>query len=286
MILVAAATGLVVGRTVENRERVLLWGGVAGIGLAMAYVLYVGGDFMRGRFLVPIFFWSVLLWDRIPWPQRYLWPTLGVLALLGFSGYYPVFNPQRLLMVPDGVRDRIWGWDRQGISDERLYYMETKRLGLVQWYRVRYPKTPFPSSTWQGRGWRFQPERYLVMFSITAGVVGYEAGPNVHIVDAVGIVDPLLARLPAVDKETWRPGHIFRVVPKGYLKALETGDIEDITDPEIRAYYRALSLVVRGPLFSVERWRAIWALNTGRIRPPHQYLQADEQEINRYLKRR
>ncbi len=166
VILVVAFTGLVVGRKVENRERVLLWGGVAGIGLAMAYVLYVGGDFMRGRFLVPIFFWSVLLWDRIPWPQRYLWPTLGVLALLGFSGYYPVFNPQRLLMVPDGVRDRIWGWDRQGIADERLYYMhhpEVGRRGLVQWRRVRYPKAPFPSSPWQGKRWRFQPERYRVI---------------------------------------------------------------------------------------------------------------------------
>ena len=36
-----------------------------------------------------------------------------------------------------------------------------------------------------------------------------------------------------------------------------------IEDPDLAEFYDALQTVTTGPLFTVERWRAIWAMNTG-----------------------
>ena len=49
--------------------------------------------------------------------------------------------------------------------------------------------------------------------------------------------------------------------------ALEHGD-DEIKDSTLREYYQHLRRVVRGPLWSGERWRSIWLLNSGRLRPP------------------
>ncbi len=266
-------------------ERARLFAAVFGLGLYMLYVLYAGGDFMRGRFLVPALFWAVIVWDWLPWPDAYRWPMVGVLALLGFSAWYPVFKPQGLLMVPDGVREKVWNINPQGIADERLYYMFHPEVGgraLIQWRRQRYPKPPFPDSPYRGRAWVYDPSQRTVRLVSTTGVQGYAAGPSTHIVDVFALVDPLLARLPAVDRELARTGHVFRNVPAGYLPALEQGDPDLIQDPHVRAYYRWLSRVVHGPLFRRERWEAIWKLNTGQIRPPETYHEASEDEIKRY----
>jgi len=271
----------------EAEERASLLAAVLGLALYMLYVLYVGGDFMRGRFLVPALVWAVIMWSRLPWPDAYQWPMVGVLALLGFSAWYPVFKPQGLLMVPNGVREQVWNINPQGIADERLYYMFHPEVGgraLIQWHRQRYPEPPFPDSPYRGLAWKYDPSQYTVYLVSTTGVRGYEAGPSAHIVDVFALVDPLLARLPAVDKELARTGHVVRVVPAGYLPALERGDLNLIQDPQVREYYRWLSYVVHGPLFSRERWEAIWKLNTGQLRPPETYQEAPEEEIKRYWK--
>jgi arabinofuranosyltransferase len=94
-------------------------------------------------------------------------------------------------------------------------------------------------------------------------MVGYFAGPQVHIVDKLGITEPLLARLPMKVIPKWRVGHYPREVPLGYLETLESGQ-NQIADRHLGEYYDKLALITRGPLWDPARWQAIWKMNTGQ----------------------
>jgi arabinofuranosyltransferase len=86
------------------------------------------------------------------------------------------------------------------------------------------------------------------------------AGRGLHVVDVLGLGDPLLARLPT--QPPWRVGHYYRIVPDGYMETLEEG-VNRIRDPNLAEYYDALRLVAQGSLWSTARLRAIVELNLG-----------------------
>ena len=96
------------------------------------------------------------------------------------------------------------------------------------------------------------------------GMDGYASGASLHIVDRLGLTDPLLARLSIRSDGHWRVGHIERPMPDGYLESLESAE-NQISDPSLRRYCEELWLVTRGPLWSIDRIRAIWRLNTGQL---------------------
>jgi hypothetical protein len=95
----------------------------------------------------------------------------------------------------------------------------------------------------------------------SVGFYGYYAGPQVHVVDLLGLADPLLARLPPTSRN-WRIGHYGRTVPDGYVESLATGE-NYIEDDELAVYYEKLASVIRGDLFDPQRWVDVWRLNTG-----------------------
>jgi arabinofuranosyltransferase len=97
------------------------------------------------------------------------------------------------------------------------------------------------------------------------GFLGYFAGPQVHIVDHLGLGDPLLARRPA--RPEWRIGHYFRDLPVGYVHTLRSGR-NVIADPYVAMQYEQLTRITQGPLFSRRRWRAIWRMNTAGVARP------------------
>lgn len=99
-----------------------------------------------------------------------------------------------------------------------------------------------------------------VVISYTIGIFGFTAGPCVHVVDLWALSDPLLARLPTLPG--WRIGHFERAIPAGYIETLESGK-NVILDKQLALYYSKLQEVTRGPLFDIQRWIAIWKLNTG-----------------------
>ena len=60
---------------------------------------------------------------------------------------------------------------------------------------------------------RARQQRLRVVAMDTIGIESYFAGPDFHVVDVLGLADPLLSRLPAVG--TWRVGHYCRDQPAG-----------------------------------------------------------------------
>lgn len=226
-----------------------------GAALYLAYVAWIGGDYMSGRLLAAPFFLSVLALAQYPadrWVRRRPMVAL-LLALLTLTPrvYGPwVFEPAGKV-------------DPHGIGDERrLYYPWT---GLL----YAFGSDPWPDHYFfaQGLESRNGPP---VRVARWVGMFGFAAGPRVHVVDRYGITDPLLARLPAfvtgpwVERDTpnWRPGHGWRPLPEGYLESLEH-DANRITDPDLARYYDVLRFITRGELWSWRRVVTAVKLNLG-----------------------
>jgi arabinofuranosyltransferase len=95
------------------------------------------------------------------------------------------------------------------------------------------------------------------------GEGGLDFGPHYYLLDECGLADPLLARLPAVFKEEWRPGHFRRFIPEGY-RASVAAATNDIKDAQLRQFYVQLRRITRSKnLWSKERLWAIWMMNIG-----------------------
>ena len=224
-----------------------------GMVLHLGYILWVGGDFMVGRFAAFDVLWAVML---VVWwaaqndaSRRFL-----VLAIIGLV--YVAAYPNTALNSPSlYTNPRMW----KGISDERGFYEEASLFMYVHGHFADASR-PFPPTAWTQDGLAFRQEPRTVIVASNIGYFGYWAGTEKIIVDRYALADPLLARLPAEFPS--RIGHFKRPVPEGYVTTLETGELH-IQDPDLKAYYRQLALVTQGPLWSWERLRAIVCLNVG-----------------------
>ena len=252
---VILVSGMVAGLWASSDRRL----GALAVGLA-AYSLYivrVGGDFMSGRFYaVPTFIALGLLAEvaRSHVPRRVALPgSLGLSALLLL-----VFPRSATFAVPTGTLPQT------GIVDERLAYVDTNAIERVS--RTNSPESHLFSR--DGRVARREGEaaraagHAFVVQAITVGMLGYYAGPDVVVVDAVALGDPLLARLPMDDVRAWRVGHYARYVPRGYLKYRGSGDASDM-DPALARYMEPVRLIVSGDLFDPARVAAIVQWNLG-----------------------
>jgi arabinofuranosyltransferase len=251
-LLVIFVVAAVVIRKGEIRERIF----AAGVILYLVYIVKIGGDFMSGRFFSAALVASVLLAMRWFEPMTHSWRyAIAILAiLLGFLAPYPSLLPhtekQPLFTEADLVT---------GIQDERGYYYHL--TGLLTVFKNGWA---LPNAQgWVARGLTLRASDRSVALEKNIGFVGYYAGPAVFLVDVYALSDPLLSRLPIPNPHQWRIGHFEREVPGGYLATLRTGQ-NKLTDPGLAAYYDKLSLIIRGPLWSSQRLRAIWDINTGQ----------------------
>jgi len=224
-----------------------------GVGLYLVYVLKIG-DFMRGRFFTAPLFIVMLVfvsvesveWERVKVTSSHLLLGAAVLVLVQNLGLL-TFNAMDLNQFrPYGV-----------YNDKAIYFPSTNLPMNLLGPHLR--KSPLVQ---KGESMRREGETPVVW--ATLGLTGYYAGPKVHIVDPLALNDALLARMPAIEDPEWRSGHLVRYIPDGYLDTIRTGRNE-IEDPNLAEYYDSLSLVIKGPIWSRERWRAIWKLNTGKL---------------------
>ena len=222
----------------------------SGILLSLLYILYIGGDFMSGRFFAAPLLVSVILLGRFlpKIPKAGKTAILGAVILLGFIAHSPT-----QLNTPKSPKTAI-GPD--GIADERGYYFNESGLINIDLHAPIIPNHP-----WARDGLALKAKGGVsVQFSI--GYLGYFAGPGVHIIDLYGLADPLLARLPIPDLKDWRIGHFTREVPEGYVETLETGT-NLLKDPDLAEYYNKLKLITTGEIFDPERLKTILEINLG-----------------------
>jgi arabinofuranosyltransferase len=212
--------------------------------LYLAYVVRIGGDFMQGRFLtVPLFLSACLVATsqlQLADPTRFAVLLLPIVPIF--------FHPSGTdLHAADA-----------GVVDEREFYEAS--LALSANTRTQ----SVPRHVWRdvGTGFAVNAKNEPVKTSYNVGLIGYYAGPQVHIVDENALADPLLARLPARYDPGWRIGHYTRHVPIGYVQTIQTG-VCAMTDRKLCEYYAKLEEIISGDLWSWSRFKTIAVMNFG-----------------------
>ena len=226
-----------------------LWLAV-GIVAYLGYVVWIGGDFMSGRFLTAPLVVAVAILARTPLPRTAAVPLAVAAAVLA------VWTLPATLLSGPGFSDE--SFSPTGVADERGFYYQ--RWGLL---------APADPERFAVPEWVRGPQRSVAVIE-GCGLLGTRsiaAGPGTHVVDPCGLADPLLARLQPVVEPDWRMGHFARAIPEGYVPGLMVAE-NRLSDPGLAAFYEEIRLATRGPLFTPERWQAIVGLNTGGIRPP------------------
>ncbi|MGC9521778.1 MAG: hypothetical protein ACP5HG_07845 [Anaerolineae bacterium] len=260
--LVTIAVAVVLPLLRRDWRQLPLMGGIL---LYILYIVHVGGDFMSGRFLTAPLFQAVALLTMRPvamganpvskfpnWMPSAAWVLAAL--VMGLSAPY---TPLRASGATSADRDpRIWVRGR-GITDERAnYYANTGLLSSLA------DPGAYPTHDWARRGRQAREAQRDVVVQGSVGFFGYFAGPDVHVVDLLGLGDPLLGRLPVADPN-WQIGHLGRRPPEGYLETLRTGTVQ-LADPDLARYYGKLTAITQGPLWDVARWRVIWRMAWGR----------------------
>jgi arabinofuranosyltransferase len=244
------------------------WSIAAGLLLYFAYILNVGGDFMMGRFFTAPLVVAIAVLARAEWlntrARAYAGAALAVgLGLLApwepalLSGYgYSYANNWmhgRATREPADSGRYAFVWQ---IMDERRNYYEFAGL-------LKVGLKGAPEHAWRSDGEELRRGGRQVVVRGFIGLVGFYAGPEVHIIDTHALSDPLLARLPGGDAGSVI-GHLARRVPDGYVQSVATGS-NVIANPDLAAYYAALREVVSGPLWSRARLRTTAEFLAGRF---------------------
>jgi arabinofuranosyltransferase len=243
LTLCTIAAGLTAAALMGTRER-LIAGGVL---LYLLYLFHIGGDFMGGRFFAaPFLISAFLICSRLRSRRSIGWGSLVAVGLI-LCSTVPT-------LIPPGESSFRRG---HGVGDERAFYFADTAL-------VNYRSdVPYPSHQYLSDGRQFRDSIDRVGVHRFVGFFGYAAGPNLTIIDRMGLTDPLLSRLPISNLKRWRIGHFERGLPQGYADAI-SGEANQIADPSLREYYAHLQFVTRGPLWSWKRFQEIVALNTGQ----------------------
>ncbi len=218
--------------------------------LHLAALTYAGGDFMSGRLLAAPFVAAVVVLMRVDIAAlfAYRWMAVALAAIIGFQAF-------RAITIGQSIADARDVLAASGVSDERASYFRTN--GLIAYSR----DAPYwPRSKWIEDGLQTRAAGPSVIPYCCNGMLGYAAGPAVHILDLLGLGDPLMARLPS--RSDWRIGHFDRDLPSGYGETVQRGE-NRITNPHLATYYSRLALITRGPIFDRRRLATIARMNLG-----------------------
>ncbi len=203
-----------------------------GIVLYMMYTIFTGASatHMSGRFYaVPLFIIIIISVKEV---------TNLHLALVasGLLGLYILWSPISAIKF-GAPAYQAYPQNRSYIDTK--WYAGNEGAALLNWR----PGVEMPNHKWYkwGQGLRASPQKVLIGGAFggeAIGYAGFAGGPEKHFIDAVGLSDPLLARLPAYIPPTiykWKSGHFHRAIPDGYVESIETGN-NQIRDPNLKAY--------------------------------------------------
>jgi len=251
-----------------KRDVALLWV-LVGVLLNGAYILYVGGDFMQGRFLsAPLLFVALALCASLQLNNgRTLCLGALVLLLISISNSPLKLPPDSGFDLSEGKRHYSW----KGILNERNFYFKSNSL-WAWWHRD--VEQPFPNHKWCLMGKRATEQNKQTSDFGGIGMYGYCAGLDLIVIDNLALGEPFLARLPKPLEREWRAGHFHRDYPRGYYDSRISGE-NHLVDLRLAALWNDIVLLTRAPLWMPERWEAIWRINTGYHRDIGPYYFAD-----------
>ncbi len=250
--------GGIAGLASRRREVRLL---AAGVPLYVGYVVWIGGDFMAGRFLAtPIFVAALLLGraasdagegraaeagDRVAppaWPARF-GPAIAIAATC-----VAALSPGSPLRVSPSdtyaLIDATGAMPAHGIVDERLWYYT--RAGAFSVHRDNglVPRSACTPAA----------EPRVIVRNVCGGLgrTAFEGCADDHWIDPCGLSDAFLARRPLPDGAVWRIGHFPRAIPRGYRQSVIEGRPR-MNDASLDAAFEQTLLETRAPVWAPER---------------------------------
>lgn len=224
-----------------------------GIILYLLYVLYIGGDFMSGRFFACCIPFSLFALSNLIKGQKIVFVFLFFFIFLYLnSPFYSIYN--------FNVENKIIAeYPVQIISEREFYYPVTGLLNVLAKGKKVIDESGYAKDAKRIRNSNKQ-QRQTGM-SIAIGILGFYAGPEVYIIDQASIADAFTARLPV--SQRWRIGHFAREWPEGYEKTLRHG-VNLIKEKKLSEFYDKISLITKGKIFDRERFKAILEVNFGK----------------------
>lgn len=248
---------------------ILAWGGpmqrgwLLGAALYVGYVVWVGGDFMAGRFLSAPLFALVIVaascWSERR-PARLELPgsigsraragalAVGTVAAL-LAGMAALGRAPALVSPNRGER-----WDfgtHAGVADERGIHIERGKGVLESLRSARSAPQNFafrsPSElslseslntvraaalSWPERNKAGVKPLEVGVRCGVLGLAGMLSGPRVHWIDQCALTDRYLAqKVFSASGFKWRVGHYYRPLPNGYEEAVRFRDPSLLADP-------------------------------------------------------
>lgn len=235
-----------------------------GIALYLAYVTLLGaaGTHMSGRFYSAVACLSAFgLARALPVSPA---ACLRLLVAAAFATVLVPSSPGRAIWQPASYPFLLTNFN---MTIDTRSFATVEGAGLLAYQRG----VSMPNHTWFKAGLEFAKSAERVHEGglgaeggqDAIGFSGFAAGTDKFLIDHMGLSDALIARLP-MPNGSWldRPGHVSRTLPAGYLETCRTGE-NRIEDPDLRAYYEKVRLVIGGPLWSWDRFTTIVAWNLG-----------------------
>ncbi len=239
-------------------RRLFMRSAAVATGLYLTYILWAGGDFMRGRFFSVPFLVTLIMLLESGVVERFF------AAKASLAKVIPVVFLAYLLVFPYTPVNTWFGFQdfsvNNGIADERGYFFDV--CSLYAYLHVG-PGEVFPDFEWSQIGKQIAENRVGYLENDFNGMLGFWAGVKPVIVDRLALTDPFLARQPVSPQMAWRVGHYKREVPAEYRLSLENSR-NMFSDPQTVALYDKILLATREPqIFSFKRLLAIVKLNLG-----------------------
>ncbi|WP_246052670.1 hypothetical protein [Leptospira semungkisensis] len=236
-------------RSILKKKVTPLWAALAFSIPYLVYIVFVGGDFMAGRFftyVILLFGIAFVRMENLGKREIYLLSSVLIIYNIALSST-PIHT------IKQQAKLNPWLLGREEIADEKLWYYPATGLS---WYKKNdsllsnlAEKKPF-----------FPPSPEKVFIKYNTGVIGFFL-PTQYIIDIVALGDPLLARI----KGKGRVGHKIRHLPLGYFESVGANENE-IFDPNLKEYYDSIILLTRGNLFDPRRLGAFWEFQFGSKR--------------------
>ncbi len=209
---------------------------------------------MSGRFFAMPLLVSALVLVRVI-RHREAGLALGA-ALLIYNVVAPLAPVKTRADYPDGG----WSWRLQnGIKDERGHYHQFTN---VLFYA---PFKALPDHLWYRQGTSFRNGAEKVSIQGSIGFFGFTAGPEKYVIDRNALSDPLLARLPV--SESLYFGSTPATFSGNCLAVTSSPAASKEPDrrPAAARLLDKLLNVTAGPIFTLQRARDVWELNSDAI---------------------
>jgi arabinofuranosyltransferase len=194
----------------SSKERIA---SVLGVIFYTAWIVWIGGDFMRGRMLTPVLTAVVVIGSlAVAERNRHLrgWEMpfeAGVAAGLILA----LFLLQKVGPDPGAKISQ------NGIVNERMFYPGYHLSFLLDQERIENPYLDLQLAEELRRF--AQACGHTTIHLKLPGTIAYLAGPNVSVIDTLGLTDAYIARLPReyLISSHPRPGHPHKYIPLSYL---------------------------------------------------------------------